>query len=491
MNPDIAGSGPPGHRPTSRFARLSVLDLMFLRVESAAWPCHFGGLAVLDGSALLDASGRLRMHEIVAGLDRRLAHVPQLRRRVHFPGPLRGKALWVDDDRFDVRRHVHQTAVDPPGGDIELLDAAARICGGLLDRTRPLWELWFLTGLTGGRVGVLLKLHHSVADGIAAVLLMASLFDAEPDAEPGAPEPVAEPWAPEPMPNGRRLLLDNLSTKTGQARRGAAALAHPIRLARALHVLAGVARRALTPPRAPRTSLNRRVEAGRRIRFVRLQLAAVKHVAHAHQGKVNDVVLAIFTGGLRHLLVSRAEPVARLEPITTVPISSRSASETGTIDNEFGALSLPLPVWEADAPRRLELIADRTREAKAEQHPAAVMGLLARLSATPLGRYFAAHQHAVNVEVTNVIGPPVPVSLFGARVLAILPIVGPVGNMGPVLCAFSYGGQLFLVVTADAHGFPDLDVLMAGMEADGRALLGSHALGEPAGARADTPAAGR
>jgi hypothetical protein len=94
------------------------------------------------------------------------------------------------------------------------------------------------------------------------------------------------------------------------------------------------------------------------------------------------------------------------------------------------------------------------------------------LSATSLGQYFAAHQHAVSVEVTNVIGSPGPVYLFGARVLAILPIVGPVGNMGPVLCAFSYAGQLFLVVTADAHGFPDLDVLMAGMETEGRALLG-------------------
>jgi len=97
------------------------------------------------------------------------------------------------------------------------------------------------------------------------------------------------------------------------------------------------------------------------------------------------------------------------------------------------------------------------------------------VSATPLGQYFAAHQHAVSVEVTNVIGPPGPVYLFGARVLAILPIVGPVGNMGPVLCAFSYAGQLFLVVTADAHGFPDLDVLMAGMETEGRARLAAVA----------------
>jgi WS/DGAT/MGAT family acyltransferase len=478
MNPGIASGSPPGRGTVSRFARLSILDLMFLRVESAAWPCHFGGLAVLDGPPLLDRSGRLRWDEITEELGRRLVHVPQLRRRVDFPGPLLGRPLWVDDDRFDVHRHVHQTAVAPPGGDIQLLDAAARICGSLLDRAHPLWELWFLTGLTGGRVGVLLKLHHSVADGTAAVAVMASLFDTDP----GTREPAAEPWAPQRVPTREQVLADNLSAKLRQARRAAVTLAHPIRIARAVHVRVRVVRQAVSPARAPRTSLNRRVEAGRRIQFLRLDLAAVKHVAHAHQGKVNDVVLTIWTGGLRHLLTSRAEPVARLEPITTVPASSRPASGGATAGNEFGAMSLPLPVCEADAERRLNLIVGRTREAKAKQHPAAAMGMIARLSAPPLGRFFAAHQHAVNVEVTNVTGPPVPVHLFGARILAILPIVGPVGNMGPVLCAFSYAGQLYLVVTADAHGFPDLDVLMAGMESDGRALLDNHADREPASA---------
>jgi diacylglycerol O-acyltransferase / wax synthase len=357
----------------------------------------------------------------------------------------------------------------------------------VLDRTRPLWELWFLTGLSGGRVGVLLKLHHSVADGTAAVMLMASLFDAEP----GAPDPAVQPWAPQPMPKRSQLLLDNLFTKMALARRGARALAHPVRLATGLRILADAARPLLSPARAPRTSLNQRVQPGRRIRFLHLDLAAVKHAAHPHQGTVNDVVLTIWAGGLRHLLVSRAEPVERLELVTTVPTSSRAVGDTGTIDNEFGAISVPLPAWEAGAGRRLDLITARTREAKAGQHPAAAMGLLARLSATPLGRYLAGYQHAVNVEVTNVTGPPVPVYLFGAPVLAVLPIVGPVGNMGPVLCAFSYAGQLFLVVTADAHGFPDLGMLVAGMEADGRALLGRPAGSEPAASSSGTPAAGR
>jgi WS/DGAT/MGAT family acyltransferase len=468
--------------------RLSFLDLMFLRVESPAWPCHFGGLAVLDGTALegtglLDGSGRLRLDEIAGELERRLARAPRLRQRVLFPGPLLGRPLWVDDDRFDIRRHVHQAAVDPPGGDIQLLDAAARICESLLDRNRPLWELWFLTGLAGGRVGVLLKLHHAVADGIAAVSVMASLFDPGPD----DPAPATGTWAPRPVPTRRQLLADNLAARREQAGRAAAGLAHPVRLAQAARVLAGVSRQAASPAGAPRTSLNRRVEAGRRIRFLQLDLAAARHVAHAHQGKVNDVVLTVFTGGLRRLLASRAELAPGLELLTTMPASSRAAGGKGNAGNELGAMLLPLPVWEADAGRRLDRIADRTRQAKAGQHPAAAMGLIAWLAATPLGRYYAAHQHAANVEVSNVAGPPAPVSLFGARVLAIVPVVGPVGNLGPVLCAFSYAGQLFLVVAADKRGFPDLDVLLDGMASDARALLG----GEPARAGASILTSGR
>ena len=160
-----ATSGRAAHERTSRSRRLTSLDLMFLRFESPAWPCHFAGLAVVDGKALVDEAGRLRLAELTDRTSRRLASVPELRRRLHFPGILRGGPLWVDDDRFDIRNHIHQAAAEPPGGDAELLELAARLDERQLDRARPLWELWFLTGLRDGRVGVLLKLHHCVADG--------------------------------------------------------------------------------------------------------------------------------------------------------------------------------------------------------------------------------------------------------------------------------------------------------------------------------------
>ena len=170
----------PAERPSPGIHRLTPLDRMYLGDETPAWPCHFGGLAVVQGHALLDESGRLRLAEIRQRIERRLARVPDLRQRVYVPGPLRGGPLWLDDEAFAIEQHVFEEPVAPPGKDSDLLDAATRVYGRLLDPRRPLWELWFLTGVSGGRIGVLLKLHHAAADGSAAVSVMSSLFEEFP-----------------------------------------------------------------------------------------------------------------------------------------------------------------------------------------------------------------------------------------------------------------------------------------------------------------------
>ena len=457
-----------GNERPGRFARLTSLDRMFFHLESPAWPGQFGGLAVVEGKALRDSSGLLRMAEIQQRMNSRLARVPQLRRRLLFPGPLGGQPLWVDDQDFDIRYHVRETAIEPPGGDLELMDAAARLYGELLDRGRPLWQLWFLTGLRDGRLGVLLKLHHSVADGLAAVAVMSSLFDFEPD----APDPAPEPWMPEPVPGWWRLVSDNFSTKMRTVRRLAAKLRYPGQLVGIAHVQVQVARESFRRAQAWHTSLNQPVRNGRRIRFVHLDLGAMKEVAHSRGAKVNDVVLDLWAGGLRELMLHRGETTSGLELIADMPISLRSRGEAQTFANEVGFVALPLPVWEADVQRRLDLIVRTTNKAKSEQQSSQMASLLAFLSAMPLAKYLAARQHSVNVRVSNVMGPPVPVYVLGARILDILPIMRLFGNVGLVLCAFSYAGQMALVVTADATAFPDLDELIAGMERDWHALAG-------------------
>lgn len=440
---------------------------MFLRFESAAWPCHFAALAVVEGRALLDDSGNLRLDEISDRLNRRLARIPELRRRLYFPGILRGGPLWVDDDRFDIRHHVRQATVEAPGDEAQLLEAAARVDESQLDRMRPLWELWFLTGLRDDCIGVLLKLHHCVADGTAAVAVMGSLFDLEPDAG----DPVSAPWTPEPIPGAWSLLADNLSGKVTTMRRGVAGLAHPIQLVRALRLFIGLARDTLGSKASPRTSLNQPVLAGRRVRFLRAGRSAMKKVGHAHHGTVNDVVLGLWSGGLRELLETRGELVAGLELVAGQAVSLRSRFDR-TVGNQVGTIMLPLPVWEPDASCRLDLIVQRAHTPGARQQSAAIMGMLARLSAMPIARAGSRRQHAVNVRVTNVVGPPVPAYILGARILEILPIVRLFGNVGLALCAFSYVGQVYLVVTADAARFPDLDLLIGGMEREWQALVG-------------------
>jgi diacylglycerol O-acyltransferase / wax synthase len=232
----------------SGFPRLSVADRANLRIERPETPAQVAGLCIVQARPLLGVDGELDLAAIRRRLERRLSRAPELRRVVHRPPLLCGLPLWVDDRDFSIERHVHAARVDPPGDEADLLRTAELLLRTRLDRSRPLWELWFLTGLAGDQLGVLFKVHHAVADGLAAIALLASLADLDPDAA----DPPYTPWRPEPPPSAPALLADGL-------RRRAAALAatarHPVRLARRVSsvldvdvVVAGMSRtwRALT-----------------------------------------------------------------------------------------------------------------------------------------------------------------------------------------------------------------------------------------------------
>jgi diacylglycerol O-acyltransferase / wax synthase len=458
-----------------RIPRLSSFDLSNLRLEKLRSPFQIGGLVILDGRPLLDESGRLRLDEIRNRLERRLLRLPELRRRVYFPGVFRGRALWVDDGGFDIRNHILEAQVAGPGGEPGLLEAAAELYGKLLDRSRPLWELWFLTGLSDGRVGALLKLHHSVADGMAAVAIMGSLFDLEANAE----DPAVQPWSPAPIPTSWELVSDSLRTKLAAADHALQALAHPARPLGSLRTFVSEGSRALHQRRrAPETSLNRAVRPGRRIRFFRLDLDKVSEVAHSAGARVNDVVLDVVAGGLRELSKARGEEVAGLELIATVAVSLRTSGEARELGNRVGLLTVPLPVGEADSHRRLDVIAAATRQAKAEQRASSVPTAVGGLAGTPIAQYLLDHQHFVNVFTTNLVGPPVPVYVVGAEILDVLPIIQVAGNVTLAFCAFSYSGRLYLVVTADASANPDVDVLIGRMEQAWRQLAPQEALAD-------------
>ncbi len=457
-------------RMDSRYDRLSLADRSNLRIERPETPAHIAGLCIVAAAPLLDAQGRLDLEMITRRLERRLGRVPMLRRIVLPARPLCGPPLWIDDPAFSIDRHVRSTAVALPGDETSLLATTERLLRPLLDRSHPLWELWFLTGLADGRIGMLFKIHHAVADGLAAVALMMTFLDLAPD----TPNPPETPWTPTPAPSSWALLTDNMRSKAFSLR---FSLAHPIQLLRGVdQTLADSLQLYRLSDAAPDTSLNALPTRGRRIHVVHLDLEMARAVAHAHGAKINDVVLAVVSGGVRELLLARGESVNGLELTTSVPATLRSAEAAGQLGNAAGALLVRLPAGKADAIQRLERIAISTQAARREQHPAYINGLFSWLAAIGLARPFIERQRMVNFFVTNVPGPRMPLYVLGARIDDVMPILGLAGNVTLMFAALSYCERLNILVTANATACPDIDVLAAGMTRAWEDLIGRPAV---------------
>lgn len=433
-----------------------------------------------DEPSLTDEAGHLRLAEIRRELDGRLAGVPELRRVVIRPGPLAGRALWVDDPVFRIEHHVGEAEVSPPGDTSALLALAERLMARPLDRSRPLWRMWLVTGLADGRVGVLILLHHALADGQAAMRMVRTLLEAP--LPPGAPPP-AKTSTPEPPPPWGVLVRDNVRTTLASARH----LVRPATWRLAADVIRAAREVRRLSRHSPATSLNAPVGPGRRLAAVRLDLAAAKRVARAHGCGVNDVVLGLVAGGVRDLLERRGEPIEQLRPRAGIAVALFSAGHAREAGNDVGSLYVPLPLARRDPGARLPLIAAERTLAKANPMMAVEPVLRAWLGRVGAFRRSLDHQRLVNLAETYLPGPPVPIEILGAPVVDLLPIAPLTGNLALSFVALSYAGRLTVAVRADADRFPDLDVLVAAMERDWLALAGTLA-GTPA-APAGSPAA--
>src|SRR5215471_2005781 len=191
---------------TRLLERLTASDLFLLMWDDYGWPSDIGGLAVLDGTSLLDRDGRVRIDAVRAHLEPRLHLAPRFRQLLCRPRLGLGWPLWVDAPAFDLADHIRVRPVAAPGGQAQLLAACQDLAARRLDPARPPWELWLLPGLPDRRVGAYLRLHHAIADGAAALAAFGALLDLTPD----APSPAAQPWTPAPIPATGELLRDNL-----------------------------------------------------------------------------------------------------------------------------------------------------------------------------------------------------------------------------------------------------------------------------------------
>lgn len=457
-------------------ARLSAVDAAFLDIESARTPMHIVAVGHIEPGhgerRLVDARGHVRLAAVRDHVAARLDLLPRLRQVVRDVPWALARPVWVDDGSFDVANHVRVVRLPTRSDERRLAELASESSMTLLDRARPLWELVFVEGLADGSVGLIEKVHHALVDGVAGVNVTAALADTEPDA---APEVIAD-WSPTRPPNDLRLVADAardaLAEPVELVRRAVGAARHPRQTTRdANDLVDGL--RTLTARFAPSTSLNRSVGDRRRLATTTLPLDTVKQIAHAHGTKVNSVVLALVSGGLRALLLARGEPAVDL--LALVPRSVRTGGDAIALTNRISAFIAPLPVGEPDPRRRVDLLRDTMLDLR-EHHESEAVESLVKMSDHLPHVVFAdvarlVHQQRfVNVVVTNVPGPSVPLYVLGGRLVDLVPVVPLGGNTTVGVAVLSYVDQVTIAVHADADACPDVDTIVSAIDSDLSAL---------------------
>jgi WS/DGAT/MGAT family acyltransferase len=457
------------------YDRLSGLDASFLALERDETPMHIGSLAILEGAPFFDDEGRFRIGDARHLVGSRLHLIPRFRKKpMTVPLDL-GRPIWVDDERFDVAYHVRLTALPRPGTRAQLLTLFERVQSQALDRTRPLWELWFVEGLEGGNVAVIQKTHHALVDGISGVDVATVLFDFTP--EPTIPD--APAWEPQPAPSPVQLFLDTLSEGVSEVTRVQRAITEALQVPRRVLDQLGELGRSLATLAegrlvAPQLSINHPVGRHRRFLGVSVPLDDVKRVREVFGGTVNDVVLAGVAGGLARLLEARQELRPGLVLKVMCPVSVRPTTELGddehlALGNRVSAMIFPIPVGEPDPVVRLAAVRATTaglKERKQAVGASTIMDLTQYAAPTLLGLAARAahHQRFFNVVSTNVPGPQIPLYCMGARMVEAYPMVPLSRNLGLGIAILSYCGALQIGLLADRDTFNDLDVLASGIE---------------------------
>ncbi|HWS45686.1 MAG TPA: wax ester/triacylglycerol synthase family O-acyltransferase [Acidimicrobiia bacterium] len=454
----------------SKYDRLTALDASFLHMERLEYPMHVGAMSILEGAPFVDETGRFRIEEARNLVLSRLPLMPRFRRRLMTVPYDQGRPIWIDDDRFDITYHVRLTALPRPGSWEQLVALTTRVQENLLDRDRPLWEIWFVEGLEGGHVGLIQKTHHSLIDGVSGVDVATLLLDVSPEYQ----RPEVPDWTAEPAPSSSQLLVDTLYER----------ITEPAEFVRSVRSLLRVPRRALERMSdfarsmstlvtrdaiAPRTSINAQTGRHRRLSVVRVPLSEIKEIRAGLAGTVNDVLLTGVAGGLRRVFLQREDDTEGLHLRALCPVSVRSDDQRGALGNKVSAMFVNLPVDDRNAVDRLHAISAQTADLK-ERHQALGAEILLSMSdyiaptLMSLAARIVHRQPFINLVVTNVPGPQFPLYMMGARLLEAYPIVPLTRNLTVVVGILSYDGTLHFGLWADRDAFADLEILAGGID---------------------------
>ncbi|MGH2829130.1 MAG: WS/DGAT/MGAT family O-acyltransferase [Actinomycetota bacterium] len=451
------------------FSRLSSIDAQFLYLERPESHMHVAGIAILDPSTR--PAGKLTVEDIEALLRDRIHLVPRFRQKICAVPLHAGRPVWVDDANFDLSFHVRRAALPAPGGPRELADYVQRVHSRPLDRSKPLWEMYLIEGLEDGHVAVLTKSHHAMIDGMSGIDIATVMFDFTP--EPRVVEP--QDWKPQPEPNARDLFMQSVAesvshpVRTAVETLGTALQAPQVALEGLQRTVGGLAS-LFGGGQAPHSPFNVKVGPNRRFAMAEVPVSDAKLIKNVLGGKVNDVVLAVVAAALDRLLRGRGIDTRGLKLRTMVPMSTRDESKKMALGNQISSLLVDLPIGVEDPVERLRQISATTKDVK-KSHQAVAAAMLMNLGqwAPPtihgLAARAIARQRLINLVVSNVPGPQVPLYLAGAKMLVTYPIM-PLGETVALSVAVtSLSGVMGFGFTADWDAVPDIDVLPLGLRA--------------------------
>ena len=454
--------------------QLSALDTQFLTIESETTVGHVGSLIVVDPSAAGGDSWDL--DSVRSLVESRLHLSPILRRRlVEVPLGL-SRPYWVDDPAFDLDFHVRELALPRPGSPAQLADQIARLHARALDRRRPPWEAYVITGLPDGRAAVYSKVHHAAIDGVSGTKILGNLLDIRP--EPRKVEPVS--FRPPPLPSRLDLVRHGVASlvkdQVHTARTAPPALRH----------LGGVV---ANSPRAPRTPLNGTISAHRRFAFGSVSLDDIKTVRRRYGGTVNDILMVLCTFAIRSWLLDH-DALPDVPLVAAVPVSVRRRGRPGSGGNELSLMLAELPTHLADPSAQLQAMRTSMDQAKErfDVMPATLLRDLSALmptagvAARTLFNLAAVPAPPFNLFISHVPALRVPLYLAGARVEGIYPVSAITNVTGALnITVFSCDGRLDFGLVACRERVPDVWNLMGYLEDALAALvqLSAEGSGQP------------
>lgn len=441
--------------------RLSSLDSVFLYLERKECPMHIGSTSIFEG--------KLTHRALVKHIADRLHLLPRYVQKV-VPDPFNlAHPTWEDDENFDIEDHIFKVEQKKPLTRDELADTAGRILSGVMDRSRPLWELYVVEKLDDGNSAMIAKVHHCMVDGISGVDLMKILFDITADAPPPPkpPESRTKRDRKEPI----QALFDSVfgalqetSARLMEMQGGlmymASNLANPDN-AEILPHLSDVLPAVSTPP--PILPFNGVCSGERRLAWTEFSFSEARAIRSVLGGTVNDVVLTLLSEAVARYSLRHEVDVADKKMRFMVPVSLRQKEQRGALGNLISILPVEIPLDIADLAERFRYVNQRTNIMKTARLAEGLLtlGSLYTMMPAPMQAIFGALADLpfppFNMVATNVPGPQVPIYLAGRKMLIQYPYV-PIGyGLGLGCAIFSYNQTLHFGLSSDAQAMKDVE----------------------------------